>query len=61
MQLKENDYAKVSDLSVYETKIMVCGLSRFYLGHVAAIIVSKTEKRNLVADVIVIIAKILYF
>jgi len=48
------------NMSVYQTKIIACGLSKFYYSHAGALINSKTEKRQVVSDVSLIIARILY-
>lgn len=48
------------NMSVYQTKVIACGLSKFYYSHAGALINSKTEKRQVVSDVSLIIARILY-
>lgn len=46
--LTSHEYSRVSNLSVQDTKIMVCGLSKFYYCHLTALVYSKTEKRKII-------------
>lgn len=58
LRLKDKKWS--DNLSAYQTKVIACGLSKFYFGHIGSLINSKTEKRQIVCDVSLIIARILY-
>jgi hypothetical protein len=60
LTLLENDHSLANTLDLYDTKILACGLSKFYYGHISALLTSKTEKRAIVSSVSELIGWILY-